>query len=123
MPLEVANLLPQYCPTKMYMDGITRSIAATHAPFGIKAFNVNPAAIQVSACARICRQACVNTSIQQCSGIDLTVSRYHSVQTEMWEKIYDEMPAYGKEAIAGMGVNSKEDYAVMFNAQVRKTPR
>ena len=37
MPLMFAALCPIYCPTKSYMDGLTRSIATTHAPFGTHA--------------------------------------------------------------------------------------
>jgi transcriptional regulator of met regulon len=85
MPLEVGNMLPQYTPTKAYMDCLTRNIATTHAASGIKAYNVNPAAIQ----------------------------------TEMWEKIYDEIPAYAKETLTELGVDSKEAYAIMFNDQIK----
>ena len=84
MPLAVANLLPQYTPTKAYMDSLTRSIATTHAETGIKAYNVNPVAIQ----------------------------------TEMWEKIFDEIPEYGRGALAEAGVTTKEQYAAMFNTAV-----
>lgn len=42
MPAETANFLPIYHPTKAYMGALTRSIAATHAMTGIKAYNVNP---------------------------------------------------------------------------------
>lgn len=44
MPADFAGMLPIYHPTKAYMGGLTRSINAAHAPLGIKAYNVNPAA-------------------------------------------------------------------------------
>ena len=37
----------------------------------------------------------------------------------MWEKIYDEMPAYAKGMLSEMGVDSKEKYAIMFNDQIK----
>merc|ERR1719272_477902 len=84
MPLMFGALLPIYHPTKAYMDGLTRSIAATHAPFNIKAFNVNPMA----------------------------------TMTDMWEKLYDNIPDYGKPMLDEMGVKNSTDYAVGFNKSV-----